>query len=151
MMCGLRQARPGALRSRAAAAAAGMEAAERCAAAHARHHCIGGLQACFRLQGCVQKRLVRLFDKQHHVTIEARADVKESSLRKAQRLARTQRVARAHVAPGNVLHAAVSWAADGRMNLALRGWVSTYRAMTLSYTADFVVASVIDSCRCAQL
>lgn len=51
----------------------------------------------------------------------AHADVKESSLRKAQRLARPQRV--------------------------LRGWVSTYRAMTLSYTADFVVASVIDSCR----
>ena len=54
----------------------------------------------------------------------ARADVKESSLRKAQRLTRPER--------------------------ALRGWVSTYRAMTLSYTADFVVASVIDSCRRAH-
>ena len=54
----------------------------------------------------------------------AHADVKESSLRKAQRLTRPERM--------------------------LRGWVSTYRAMTLSYTADFVVASVIDSCRCAH-
>ncbi|KAK9844165.1 hypothetical protein WJX81_006672 [Elliptochloris bilobata] len=54
-------------------------------------------------------------------------DVKESSLRKARRLTRPERV--------------------------LRGWVSTFRAMTLSYTADFIVSSAIDSCRsvCAEL
>lgn len=51
------------------------------------------------------------------------ADMKESSLRKARRLTRPQRV--------------------------LHGWVSTYRAMTLSYTSDFIVSSAIDSCRCA--
>jgi len=50
--------------------------------------------------------------------------VKESSLRKARRLPRPQRV--------------------------LRGWVSTYRAMALSYTADFLVASAIDAYRHAR-
>lgn len=52
------------------------------------------------------------------------ADVKESSLRKARRLPRPQRV--------------------------LRGCVSTYRAMALSYTADFLVASAIDAYRHAR-